>query len=204
MPAICYTNGGVWPTWCATTNASAIEPWGTWVYASSSGATTVSVTATTVWPTWVSSAGMPIVPAQYVPPTRTAEEIAADNERLRISNESYKRQTEEAERKRQEAEQRAEELLLQHLDKGQRRSYRQHKKFKVIGGDGASFELTYGWAGNIREFKDDKPIARFCIHPREQVPIPDNLLAQKLMLETDPARFRQVANRTPIMAGGLT
>lgn len=41
-------------------------------------------------------------------------------------------------------------------------------------------------------------IGRFCAHPAALVPDEDTLLAQKLMLETDPREFERIANIHPI------
>ena len=71
---------------------------------------------------------------------------------------------------------------------------------KVVAGDGATFELEYGWSGNAKELDaKGNRIASYCIHPHDRVPHADNVLAQKLMLEADPAEFRRIANRTPLV-----
>ena len=105
-------------------------------------------------------------------------------------------------RKSLEAEKRAEALLELHLNETQRQEYRTKKRFIVEVQDGVCYRINRGWAGNVEELnKDGKPVNRLCIHTRAPVPIPDNLLAQKLLLETDPAEFRRIANRTAIPVG---
>jgi hypothetical protein len=114
----------------------------------------------------------------------------AEKERLRLA---------EVERQRKEADAKADELLRKHLSLRQRRQYRRNRSFCVRARDGTQFRIKHGWAGNIEELNAaGKPVNRFCIHPVDSVPYADNLLAQKLLLETDPDKFRKIANRTAI------
>lgn len=41
-------------------------------------------------------------------------------------------------------------------------------------------------------------VTRYCIHPNVQVPQADNLLCQKLMIETNEEMFLLTANATPL------
>jgi hypothetical protein len=103
--------------------------------------------------------------------------------------------------KEKAANERAEKLLLSNLTGRQRRQYQKNKTFTVKGRDGNRYRINPKWAGHVERLNDRfKPVERFCIHPVDQVPVPDNQLVAKLMLETDPARFRQIANVTQLAA----
>ena len=193
------TAGVVWTTWCdSTTTTTSSDCWGEWC---DSGTSTTAATATAVWRVWAtgstSTGEITVRVPVYQAPQPTQEQL--DDSRRRT--EEAERRCAEERKKREAAEKKAEELLLANLAKEQQKQYKAERKFRVLGSDGASFEIAYGRAGNIREInKDGKPVNRFCIHPKELVPDQDTMLAQKLMLETDADTFRKIANRTPIHA----
>lgn len=199
--AACTTNfdsngNGVWAQWTST--SSAMTSCSNSIYQQSSG----------IWGQWVR------VENNYPQGTRIPfhdQHVLEwyEIERIRLtphtahiqSYQAEKWRIAEEERKRKEAaaEARANELLLRHLTKDQGEMYKKEKKFVVYGEDGKSYQVGYGWSGNVVEMsKDGKPVKRYCIHPAQQIPIPDHMLSQKLMLETDSKRFREVANATAI------
>jgi hypothetical protein len=130
--------------------------------------------------------------------TWVARDIPAAGEaRGRAGRESWERRRAEEE----EAEARAESLLKRHLADGQRAEYEMDRSFHVVTGTGRRYRLRHGWAGNVEEVDAaGKRLRRYCIHPRIGVPCPDNLLAQKLLLEADEPEFHRIANVTPIAA----
>lgn len=194
-----------WATWvqidCTSTTASTTGTWGYWCSNGTSTATTNCATSTT-WATWSAAANHVIRyrQSQQAPPKQlTPEEqveIAAKREAEAIALKA-KREKEEADRKA--ASERAERLLAAQLTDEQKASYLKDRTFIVTAADGTKFRIKLGRAGNVEELNDaGKPIARLCIHPTEFVPDGDTVLAQKLMLETDPKAFRKIANRTEI------
>jgi hypothetical protein len=126
-----------------------------------------------------------------------AAEEQAERERLRrIEAEKEAAAAREAEKR---ADQRAKKLLLQCLTLEQKRDYARNKRFRVRSPSGTLYELRHGWAGNVEELNaENKPVRRFCIHPDRTVPVADNLLAQKLLIECDEGRFRKTANVTEL------
>lgn len=105
------------------------------------------------------------------------------------------------EAKRVECVERATLLLCENLTPAQAEEFRRTRAFTVHSKDGGRVYLvTYGTAGNVFELKAGKRQTKFCIHPDEDVPVPDVMLAQKLMIETDEAAFRRVANKTAVAA----
>lgn len=103
--------------------------------------------------------------------------------------------------KRRAADRVALDLLMSLLTPEQRDEYERLKRFHVVGNDGKVYRLRRGWAGNldvVENAQSEDVIERWCVHPRSSVPAEDNLLAQKLMLETDAGELRRIANVTPI------
>jgi hypothetical protein len=103
----------------------------------------------------------------------------------------------------------AEELLLDHLTPAQREEWVTHRYFHVETADGRRrYRIDYGLAGNIHLVKCDEPVTgkhgiplragnRFCAHvyhPDGPIPNEDNVLAQKLLLETSEEEFLAMAN----------
>jgi len=110
--------------------------------------------------------------------------------------EAARREEERKQSMRQEAKQRAEELLLGNLTQEQRDSWRQFKRFRVIGQDGETYELDCTRQHqNIRRIANGRPVEEFCIY-LPGVPIGDNHLAQKFMLECDIRELKRIANVT--------
>ena len=108
-----------------------------------------------------------------------------------------------------QAEVRADILLREHLDEKQLAEWTKDKAFHVETADGKrKYRIAYGLAGNIRvvECDNDAPMtrqgklrkdARLCVHvyhPEGKVPHADNVLAQKLMLESAEEEFLAMAN----------
>lgn len=195
------TTGGVWGYWTTGTSSStcATYTWGYWTGNCNNSATTTATGG--VWFKWVATSSQTCGTSyRYIPPEPTAEELA----------ERKKRQAEakaaEAERKKkeEEADKRAEELLVAQLDGEQRKQYRRDRTFFMRARDGRRYHVRRGWSGHVSRVDDaGKELERFCIHPRVCVPLPDNQLVAKLMLETDPEMFLKTANRhaVPAMAG---
>lgn len=99
--------------------------------------------------------------------------------------------------RRSSAEVKAEELLRSCLSRSQDEELTKNGWFDVPVKD-RTYRIKRGIAGNIFLLGDDgREVERFCIHP-SGVPAGDAMLAQKLLLETDERKFRQVANITTL------
>jgi hypothetical protein len=162
-----FSNQTVWTNWVYVTNAA-------------------STTADSVWGLWSamgtgSSANSGNITYQQ-PPPRSAEQVAAERQRI-----------EETQRKRQEAQERAEALLREHLTPEQEESLNRNNRFRVRGSKGGVFDIC---RGNVIEYDpaSDRRKASVCIHARSVVPEPDNMLAKKFLLETDEDEFRRIGN----------
>lgn len=106
---------------------------------------------------------------------------------------------------RLQADRKAEALLKTMLTADQRCQYESGLRyFDVLttkDGKTRRYRIEHGWAGNVFLMDDNgRPIERFCIHPALKVPVADNLIAQKLLLETDEEKFLSIANKTVLRA----
>jgi hypothetical protein len=142
----------------------------------------------TYWPTY----------EPYEPPVLTP----AEQRRAEVERRCWERAAAVARRKRGRAhltaQQKAERILLQHLTPEQRDEYQRLQRFSVIGPDGHIYRINRGRSGNVQLIEETEEgvigVEQFCIHPIEYVPDEDNMLAQKLLIESDLASFRRIAN----------
>lgn len=106
------------------------------------------------------------------------------------SGRSIDRQQEAA----QEAEDKARELLLSCLDDEQRADYEAYEHFHVQVRN-KRYRITKKRVGNVYRIEEGRTVESICIHPSGG-PLEDQMLSQKLMLETDEERFLRIGNRT--------
>jgi len=133
-----------------------------------------------------------------VEPVESAEEIRARQRKEALVRERIER----ARVIRDEANHRAEKLLMQFLNDRQREQFTRERFFEVASADGnRRYRIKEGWAGNVEVISPEGVIIEtLCIHPTKEMPSADNLLAQKLMIETNEELFRKTANITRIPA----
>lgn len=151
--------------------------------------TTITLSTASTWAAWNTL-------TTWEPREWTAEELAAQEERDRRWREADNQRRQE----RAEADRKAQKLLGSCLTKRQRKTLREQSYFDVrsIRSDGQAtvYRIHRGSQGNVYEVDaDGRQVRRFCIHPID-VPAADAMLAQKLLLETDPAAFERIANIT--------
>jgi hypothetical protein len=92
--------------------------------------------------------------------------------------------------RRREASRRAETLLWAWLSPAQRRQYRARRWFEVTTASGRRYRILRG--GVLRL---DPRGSGYCIEATSPVPVADEMLANKLLLETDERRFLATAHR---------
>lgn len=90
------------------------------------------------------------------------------------------------------AEDRARALLHRYLTKEQRLELRKTRGFTMRGKDGRTYHVTLGSSTNIFVEHEGAKYA-LCVIPKEALPTHDVVLAQKVMLETDPEAFLRLA-----------
>ena len=94
--------------------------------------------------------------------------------------------------RRRQARRRAEALLWAWLSPAQRMQYRARRWFEVTTASGRRYRILRG--GVVRL---DPRGSGFCIEATSPVPVADEMLANKLLLETDERRFLATAHRFP-------
>jgi len=89
---------------------------------------------------------------------------------------------------------RARALLHRHLTREQRIELRGTRGFHMKDRDGRTYHLTEGSCTNVY-IEHEGTEYSLCVVPKEYgLPIPDIMLAQKIMLETDPEAFLRLAH----------
>lgn len=94
----------------------------------------------------------------------------------------------------EKATKRAQDLLDTLLDTEARRQLAEQDAFLVRAGDGRSFRIERGVSMNVVLVEGDVDVVRYCVHIADYVPTPDHMLAQKLLLESNPTEFYRMAN----------
>lgn len=200
----------VWVTTNQTTGSVYPQPaaWQGWVNQPITGVVGYNQT---VWVTWQTVGTANILPSGFAPAAPAAPVQLTPEQRA----EQHRRQLVARNRsrahvlRRKLAARKAEQLLLEHLSASQREEWQTDRAFTVLTADGKrAYRIAYGLAGNVRLVKADEPPlsrrgnplpvgARFCMHvyhPDGQVPNEDNVLAQKLLIESNEAHFLELAN----------
>jgi hypothetical protein len=93
---------------------------------------------------------------------------------------------------RRQARLRAEALLWAWLSPAQRQQYRARRWFEVSTASGRRYRILRGAV-----VRRDPRGSGFCIEATSPVPVADEMLANKLLLETDERRFLATAHRFP-------
>lgn len=122
--------------------------------------------------------------AEYEPVPQTPEQIERRNRALLRRKVVAHR-----------AERRAKKLLMRVLNDLQLHEYAKNGSFTTVAADGRIFRLRSNKTAELLGM-DGKPVASYCIHLTGGYRPEDTLVAQKLLLDTDPARFEEVANVT--------
>lgn len=160
---------------------------------------TTTATTTTVWYAWNNIDSTATSATNYIPAYAVPQPTERELAELRAQQAETEKKLEEQRQRQKAANERAEALLLSYLDPEQLEDYRKRRAFVVrcpksgrrycVRGDG-------GISGNVHEINGkDEVIARFCAHVKDGIPMADQLLTQKFMLEHYENEFLRVANR---------
>lgn len=149
---------------------------------------------TDAWTQWTTGSTT-WVPLIYYPPPRELPE--QERQRIEETRQQYAAAEEERSAARKEAERKAEKLLIEHLNNQQKKSYKKDKSFEMQSQSGRRFILCSARVRNVEELDETGgKMASFCIHPTESIPLADQLLMQKLMLENHEKDFMRIANKS--------
>lgn len=121
-----------------------------------------------------------------------------DRDRIDRAFQDYLREQEKALAEHQAAQRKACELLTSCLDEGQKMTFEASGFFDVRGQDGKLYQIWDSSVMNVIEVGNNtRYCAQFIRRPDlGHIPIYDQMLAQKLCLETDIKRFLAVANKS--------
>lgn len=99
-------------------------------------------------------------------------------------------------REREErATQRSRMLLYEHLTEEQIADLEELGHFQVLGMDGHQYRIMDKTIHNVFRLENDRPSVEYCIVVQGRVPLYDQLLAQKMLLEADIDTFMRVSNK---------
>lgn len=183
----------VWLSWTSAASNTCDSTWNGWVqydYGTSAASTNY------VWRTWNDSCAWHNTNGVYRP---AAPAIVRTPSRSELRRREKQRRKSAA--KKQIALRAAERLLLEHLSQEQAEQYREEKKFAVITEEGRRYEIDCGKRmHNVFEVDEaGRHKVEHCIYQQGQNPLPDNVLAQKLLLEADEPAFRRIANQSRLI-----
>lgn len=211
------TNSAIWTGWThdqvtytytqtegLTCTVAVTNPlvWGAWTGTSTTatGVYDYSITATSNARSWTSWQNQPYSRSSiyqelqearaYVPPTEEERVAAAAQAELRRQAAAVRTA------QRAVAIEKADKLLDSVLNDAQREHLSRHDWFLLKGKNGTIYRIRRGRSANVDVLnKEGAVIARLCAHPAMAVPDGDTMVAQKLMLETEPEEFLRIANR---------
>lgn len=194
----------------STTN-SATTTWTQWADQTATTSTAFTTTSSAIgnraWGRWITtteSLQLNLYTADQMTPER--QQMLDDYRREREAerqreHERYHAQYAQLQSERDAANKRAEQLLIENLSLRQREEYQRHGYFVVFGRNRMRYRIRKGLTGNVDVVNPaGDVIHRLCAHIRDEVPVADNMLAQKLMLEFDDEDFQRRANIHSLLA----
>lgn len=99
-------------------------------------------------------------------------------------------------KKKVAATRKAFKLLRRHLDDYQKMELKKFGHFHVRSSDGFLYRIEKASCWNVFRIEDGEVTANFCvIFENHLIPIPDQMLIQKFMLQSDPESFFRIANK---------
>jgi hypothetical protein len=120
--------------------------------------------------------------------------------------EGFITQLEVTRRERYEAKQvvtdKARAILEAHLLPEQVEEFRAKDEFHIQGADGFEYLITNGYQHNVFRIEDGRRTFEYCIITRGFLPVYDQMLAQKLLLQANPEMFHRVTNTWSLAEDG--
>lgn len=211
------TDGRVWTIWNTNTSATtaSTDVWSSWNQTANITVTSNTASTNNVWALWTNGTGSATSNVTITTDTRVWQAWQKPSpevmrrmpqrdrqyyERLERERDEYRRRAEEAEKARKLAEEKAERLLLSVLSPEQRDEYIKHGRFHVRTAGGRLYRINKGRHGNMELLERDSDgeliiAENLCVHVRPNCPNQDNMVAQKLMIESGmEEELRRVAN----------
>lgn len=168
--------------------------WSSW----SNSAESTNVGSNYVWQFWVDTPISVTVPPRRqlaLPRRESAEEREARVQRELLRHQEDQRREEERRTELELARVEASNLLDSILSDIQRQTLEKEDWFLVVGKSGNIYRIRRGRVGNIDLLSPEGQILRrYCVHPQGHLPNADDLVAQKLHLESNDDHLMEVAN----------
>lgn len=189
-----------WIKWCTsnTVTCTSISSTAIWVdWCDSTSSTSITTLGRRRRLSWTSNTDDEVV--AYAP-TRPPCPPISEEERARHERDMQAaRERMAAEQQRiREADERAQQCLLDNLNEEQRKTWLDKGHFIVHGRSGRRYRVRRFAPGNIDEINRKGFIStRLCVHSYG-IPNADNILAQKLHLESNEEEVMRIANRHPV------
>jgi hypothetical protein len=92
---------------------------------------------------------------------------------------------------KKEADERAKQLLLDHLSEEQKKTFEKDGWFECVGNKTKKVYRIH----NYRNINTLQGKTKYCLVQKSTVPLPDQLLTEKMLIENDEDKFLKVANR---------
>lgn len=136
---------------------------------------------------------------------RTPEEIAEEAAKAELRRQAAAIEAAKVKVFTDTAKARARKLLFSMLNADQQKELEEKNYFHLTVHDRSGsmrvYRIEHGYAGNVKLLGvDGQPVKRYCIHADYRLPYEDQMLAQKLLLETNEAHFLKTANMTQLRA----
>ncbi len=178
-----------------------------WLPVTDTGTGTTTTTMVNVWSQWnqgfcTTGNNIAMMPAYGAEQAQALAAYGAEQAQALESEFARRQLALERTQSAAAATAKADNLLKAMLNKEQRTQYEREQTFEVRSqGSRRRYQLTHGWAGNVFLLDErGRRIEKLCIHPVIEMPVADNLIAQKLLLEADEETFRRTANITRLVA----
>ena len=95
---------------------------------------------------------------------------------------------------RRQIKARARAVLTAHLDETQLAEFERSGSFHVVGADGYTYLITVADQHNVYRIENGRRTFEYCIVTKNNVPTYDQMLAQMLLLMTNPSMFHEITN----------
>lgn len=134
-----------------------------------------------------------------------------DPEVARVYLELIEKKKKEDKRKADAIKRRSRKILMSLLDETQQAEFKKRpsrasgkgdfafltslrKSFHVLGKDGFTYLITEQYQHNVFRIENGRRTFEYCIITKKHIPIYDQMLAQKLLLESNPQMFLDISN----------
>jgi hypothetical protein len=105
-------------------------------------------------------------------------------------------------KKEDKVKRRARKILVSLLNETQRAEFKKKKSFHVLGKDGFTYLITNRLIHNVFRIEDGRRTFEYCVITSGFVPLYDQMLSQKLLLESNPQMFLDISNMWLLMEDG--